>query len=291
MKKIPYCVPEILEAVLSTAKNVSNEIFIHKKVLNTVIDEIASLEELGDSQYELMRICLRSAYKAIGARDPYEEKKQRFNAEVFSLSNLFNEYISTFEDKIEAEINIAAALNYKGICTCSLKGRCIEKRVSRLLNSDPIKKENIEEFRLKIKNASSIIYIVASAGEIVGDKILIQSLSENYKLTVAVAPHPILCRATGKDAEECGLDQYAVVVDPGVDMYGINLEKASSEFREVFKSSDVVIIKGGVNARTLSNCGRDYFVLGAGFVQGDDDDSEIGSESTIIRKYLKYVEA
>ncbi len=291
MKKIPYCVPEIIEAVLSTAKNVSNEIFIHKKVLNTVIDEIANLGELGDSPYELMRICLRSAYKAIGASDPYEEKKHKFNDEVASLSNLFNEYTSSFDDEIEAKINIAAALNYKGICACSLNGRSIESRVKRLLYSDPIDKESIEEFKLKIKQAESIIYIVASAGEIVGDKLLVQMLAENYEVTVAVAPHPILCRATVKDAEDCGLEKHAVLVDPGVDMYGINLEKASNDFREVFKNSDVVIIKGGVNARTLRNCGRDYFVLGSGFVHEDDGDSEIGNESTIIRKYLNYVEA
>ena len=47
MKKIPYCVPQIIEAVLDTAMIVSDEEFIHKKVLNAVIDKIANMDELG----------------------------------------------------------------------------------------------------------------------------------------------------------------------------------------------------------------------------------------------------
>ncbi len=290
MKKIPYCVPEIIEAVLCTAKNVSDEIFIHKKVLNTVIDKIASLEELGDSSYELMRICLRAAYKALGAKDPYEEQKDYFNDEVLRLQSYFDEYSSAFSDKLEARINIAAALNYKGFCNCLNNGRSIEKRVKRLLESEPIAKESIAELRRVIKNAKSIIYIAASAGEIAADKDLVRLLAADYEVTVAVAPQPILYRATMVDADKSGINKYADLVDPGVDMYGINLEKASSEFRDIFKKSDVVIIKGGVNAKTISSCGRDYFIIGSGYVTQDDDDAEFCSESTIIRKYLKYIE-
>lgn len=294
MKKIPYCVPDIFEAVLDTAKNVSDEIFIHKKLVITVIDKIASLEELGDSPHELMRICLRAAYKALGATDPFEEKKQRYGVEVSALSHYFEEYTKKFDNSLEGKLNIAATMNYKGLCACSLSGRSIEKRVKRLLESEKINQEELKELERVLKKAQSILFIVASAGEIIADKLLIDELSENYEVKVAVAPHPILCRATEEDAIRCGLDKVATIVDPGVDMYGVLLEKASSDFREIFKNSDIIIVKAGVNSRTLNNCGRDYFILGAGYSNEDDeeiDNSECCRESTIIRKYLKYVEA
>ncbi len=294
MQKIPYCVPEIIEAVLDTAKNVSDEIFIHKKIINTVIDKIASLEDLGDSPHELMRLCLRTTYKALGATDPYEEKKKRYNEDVFALYDYFERYIANMDDKLEAKLNIAAALNYKGFCSFSFCGRSIDKRVKRIVESEPIAKDDLDDFRRVIKKAESIIYIVASAGEIAADKLLIEELAENYDVTVAVAPHPILGRATIDDARMCKLDMISTIIDPGVDMYGVLLEKASSEFREIFKSSDVVIVKAGVNSRTLTDCGRDYFVLGAGYNKSDDfdiDQTDSDIESTIIRKYMKYMEA
>ena len=290
MEKIPYCVPEIIEAVLCTARNVSDELFIHKKVLNTVIDKISRLEELGDSPYELMRICLRAAYKALGVSDPYEKEKQKFNDEVSELEGYFNEFVTEFEDELEARIDIAAALNCKDLGTCLLDGMCIEKGIQRLLRSKPVAGEEIAEFKRVIRNARTIIYITASAGEIVADRELVRLLSYNHDITVAVAPHPMLLRALHEDAQRSGISEFAAVVDPGADMFGLNLEKASSEFRDVFKKSDVVLIKGGVNADTLSNCGRDYFILGAGHTLVKNENSEFCRESTIIRKYLKYIE-
>ncbi len=292
MKKIPYCVPEIIETVLSTAKNVSDKLFIHKKVINTVIDKIASLEELGDSPYELMRICLRSAYKALGATDPYEQKKQEFSRDVQGLQGYFGEYIKNFGDELEASINIAAALNYEGLCACSLSGRSIGKRICSLLESEDISQESIKEFERVTKNAETVLYIIDSVGEIIGDKYLIEVLSRDYTVTVVVAPQPILFRATAEDALACGLDKFAALVDPGADMYGVNLEKVSSEFRKLFKESDVAIIKGGVNARTLANCGRDYFILGAGYTtENIAGEIEVRKDSTMLRKFIKYIEA
>ena len=290
MKKVPYCVPEIIEAVLSTARNVSDEVFIHKKVLNTVIDKISRLEELGDSPYELMRICLRTAYKALGVSDPYEENKQRFNNEVFALGDYFSRYTAEFGDEMDARINIAAALNYKDLGSCLLAGKKVEAGIKRLLCSQAVAQEECEEFKRVIRNAGKIIYITASAGEIVADRELIRILSLNHDVTVAVASQPMLLRALHEDAQRCGLAEFATVVDPGGDMFGLNLEKASCEFRDSFKKSDVVLIKGGVNENTLSNCGRDYFVLGAGYATVKNEDSGFCKESTIIRKYLKYIE-
>lgn len=293
MKKIPYCVPQIIESVLETAKIVSDEVFIHKKVLNTVIDKVANMDELVDSEHDLMLCCLRTAYKALGAKDPYEQKKQAYNIFVESQKDFFNEFISTQPDPLTARITIAAALNYSYLCIGSCNGMDISKIIQKLVTKDPLPESEINEFSRATKNAESILYIVASAGEIVADSILIEELAKKYNLTVAVASHPLICRAIVTDAEFCGIDKYAEVIDPGADMYGIHMEKVSKNFREHFKNSDVVIVKNGVNAETLEDCGRDYFVLGADRREKLHHLKPHNNVdfSTNIRKFLDYIEA
>lgn len=289
MKKIPYCVPQIIETVLDTAKIVSDEVFIHKKVLNTVIDKIANLEKLGDSAHDLLLCCLRTAYKALGAKDPYEQTKNAYNEFVRSQQTFFDELIAEAADQFAMKLNIAAALNYKFLCIGWCTGADMEKTVRKLIIHDRIAESEIETFRRIGKKAETLLYIVASAGEIVADAVLIREFARKYQVTVAVSSHPVICRATAADAQFCNLAEAAEIIDPGADMYGVHLEKASRNFREHFKNSDIVLVKNGVNTETIEGCGRDYFVLGA-----DKRDKAAESStglSTNIRKFLEYIEA
>ena len=247
----------------------------------------------GDSEHDLMFRCVRAAYKALGAKDPYEQKKMDYNYFVKQQQDFFEEIVNKADDAFVAKLNIAAAMNYRFLCLSACSGMDVTKTIKKLVKNSCIRDSEIEEFRRVGNKAQTLLYIAASAGEIVADALLIEELSSKYTIKVTVSAHPLLCRATALDAEYCKISNLAEIIDPGADMYGIHLEKASKSFREIFKSSDIILIKNGVNVETLQDCGRDYFVLGADKrdkVAVNNDKNNV-SLSTNIRKFLDYIEA
>jgi uncharacterized protein with ATP-grasp and redox domains len=100
--------------------------------------------------------------------------------------------------------------------------------------------------------ARSILYLGDNAGEIVFDKVLIESLPYRDKITYVVRGEPVLNDVTMHDAEEVGLCGLVEVIDNGSDAPGTILEDCSPEFRGRFAAADLVVSKGQGNYESLS---------------------------------------
>lgn len=258
MKPIPYCVPEALDMVLATARLVSEDDFIHRKVLTTVMGKLLEGGDLGQNSAALSYQCLADAYKALGVKDPYEKEKARRIKSMSGLEKGLREFLDVAPNRLQACLNLVLAGSLHDLHVLGRED--MERALFEGLDAEPAVDDR-EALAKALTRAESVLYILGSAGEIVLDRILIEEIATKSKVTVVVAAKPVLDVATAKEAEKAGLSAVAEVIDPGTPMLGMLLERASAGFREVFDGADVVIAKGEVNCQTLANAPREVYCM------------------------------
>lgn len=258
MKPIPDCVPDALNLVLQTARIVSDDPFIHRKVLRKAMNELMSEPDLGTSSPELTLRCLNAAYKALGVKDPYEKEKARRNKAMLGLEKTFRDYIFASPDPLSASLNLVLAGTIRG---SEALGRTeMEKQILENLDVRPARDDRAD-LQKALSRAERVLYVTDTAGEVVLDKLLIEQLTPGREGVAVVSSRPILTLVTGIDAEAVGLGDVAEVVDAGAPMLGLTLEKASRRFREMFDAADVIVARGEMHFETLREVDRDVFFL------------------------------
>jgi hypothetical protein len=103
----------------------------------------------------------------------------------------------------------------------------------------------------KIKKAQNILYLGDNAGEIVFDKLFIETCLTNKQIYFAVKDVPTLNDVTIKEAKEVGIDKLTTVISNGFDAPSTVLSKCSKEFLEIYHSADLIISKGQGNYEGL----------------------------------------
>jgi len=106
-------------------------------------------------------------------------------------------------------------------------------------------------FRLA-EDAKTVLYLTDNAGEIVFDRLLIQTLMDiGARVTVAVKGAPVLNDALLADAKAAGLPALTEVVTTGGGAVGVLPQWCSKEFLNCYASADLVIAKGMGHHETL----------------------------------------
>ncbi|MBU2466811.1 MAG: DUF89 family protein [Bacteroidetes bacterium] len=98
--------------------------------------------------------------------------------------------------------------------------------------------------------AKKVLYLCDNAGEIVMDKLFIETLA-HPDLTAVVRGFPVLNDATMADAMQIGLHKVAKLMDNGSDAPSTLLDDCSPEFREAYQQADLIIAKGQGNLEGL----------------------------------------
>ena len=137
----------------------------------------------------------------------------------------------------------------------------ITKQVNALLSNDLVIDET-QKLEERIRLAETIFYIGDNAGEIVFDKLFIETM-QHPDVTYAVRGKPVLNDVTIEDAEETGINKICRIVSSGSDSPSTILEYCSEEFMYHFNTADLIISKGQGNFEGLMNSGRDnlFFLL------------------------------
>ena len=122
--------------------------------------------------------------------------------------------------------------------------------------------DDSQKLRQDLKQANTLLYIGDNCGEIVLDKLFLESikLPEMY---FVVREGPIINDITMDDAKMTGIDKVAKVITTGDDSPGAVWESASKDFKDHFTNADVVISKGQGNLEGLIDVRHDhiYFLL------------------------------
>ena len=203
--------------------------------------------------------------RELGGIDPYWQVKKESNTKAQVLYTTLQSLVSSSPDPLSAAIRIAIAgniMDYGPSDSFDFEGT-----VNECLTQD-IALGSTESLKNALSGASSLLYLADNAGEIVCDKLLLESIGAEYDLTsivLAVKGGPILNDATREDAEQAGMLSL-----PSVSLAYINngesgtgYRRESPEFREYMNSFDVIIAKGQGNYEILSPYPDIFFLLKA----------------------------
>ena len=254
LKAMPDCIPCTLRQVLVTARRVSDDEWLHAKVVKQVMSEMADTD-LSRSPAEVTFDALRSAVRLLGEPDPYAEDKRRYNALMKSLLPGLRRKVAESSDPVGLAARLAIAGNI--IDLGILSGVDAEAEVAQALDRK-LAIDDTDAFREAARSARDVFYLLDNAGEVVLDRLLIEQFKRK-RVTCLVRAEPILNDVTAEDAQEVGLGDLAEIRDAGAPMLGFVPGLADPEIRERFEKADLVIAKGQANFETLWGADREVF--------------------------------
>lgn len=190
----------------------------------------------------------------LGLTDLYAQEKKIDNDKVIANLDSFMRTIESSDDEVLSALKLAISGNVIDLGTDH--GMDYEIVISRALSKN-ITVDESSYLTSRIKTANNILYLADNAGEIVFDKIFIDTLVNNNivdreKITIAVRGAPILNDATIEDAEYIGLTEDYRVISNGDCSPGTCFKHTSEEFNTVYSNADLIISKGQGNFETLS---------------------------------------
>jgi hypothetical protein len=190
-------------------------------------------------------------------RDPYAELKRISNAmalEILPELRQLMEESPDSESRFRRATLIAAAANAIEFDVTGHDFDLDELRVIIETVESDLAIDEVNEFLNLSKSTKEVLYLMDNAGEVVLDMVLIEELKKlGLKVVAVVKGGPVLNDATMIDAEEVGLDECAdQVIHTGAAAIGVNLDKDSPEFLEVFRDAELIVAKGMGNYESLT---------------------------------------
>ena len=266
MKTYPDCIPCFLRQSLEAARLVSDDPAFHEKILRRALI-IASKMDYSSPPPAMGRDIHRLIRSLSGVEDPYHQAKVRSNEYILGLLPKLRKQVAESEDPFQTALRFAVAGNVIDFgVKIDLSESDIENALHQCLEAE-LDEEVINLFREALKNATSILYAGDNAGEIVFDRLFIETIQEVLgvsEITFAVRGVPILNDATLEDARQAGLHEVAEVISNGSDAPGNLLPDCSPQFHERLQRADLIISKGQGNYETLSELPQEtYFLLKA----------------------------
>ncbi len=199
-----------------------------------------------------------------GLTDEYAEVKQYFNQVMLGYEENISQKIADAPDPLLSALQYAAAGNY--IDFGAMKN-VEEERLSQLLNeADYITfpQATCAALREDLSAAARLVFLTDNCGEIVMDKLLIQTILRLYpqlEVTVVVKGRPVLNDATMEDAVQIGLPDLVKVIGNGSQIAGTWIPNLSEEAATALESADIILSKGQANYETLRLCGKNIYYL------------------------------
>jgi len=252
------CIPCIVRQALDAARFVTDDETVHAKVLRQVLRATSEMDmslappAMGHEIHRLIR-------RLTGEADPYLAVKQRYNRLALGLYPEMKARVEEAANALEMAARLAIAGNVIDFGVASdVTESAIDETIERAM-TQPLR-GNVDRLRDAAAEAHDVLFLADNAGEIVFDRVLIETLPTE-KVTVAVKGGPVINDAGMDDARAAGLVGRVAVIDTGSDAPGTLLETCSDAFRRRFDVAGMVIAKGQANYETLSDAGRPVFFL------------------------------
>jgi len=190
-------------------------------------------------------------------KDPYKELKRESNVMALNILPELIQLVDEAKDPhsmFRTATLIAAAANAIEFDVSGQEFSLDELRqILDNVESD-LAVDQVDEFRKLCENVNEVIFLHDNAGEVVLDMILMREIKRLGPRVIAVVKGgPILNDATMIDADEVNLLDYAdEVIDTGAPAIGVNLERNSKEFVDIFHSAELIVAKGMGNFESLT---------------------------------------
>lgn len=219
--------------------------------------ESASFDEVPARTTTLLHRLLRQETGV----DPYQQVKETYNQIALDRLPELRRMAHEMTDRLEGSVRVAIAgnvIDFGIFESVDLDHSLVES--FRL----PLTKAEYRAFAEAVAQARRILYLCDNAGEIVFDRVLLETLRDMGKdVTAVVKGTPVINDATLIDASATGLHECATVIDNGNDGIGTLLEACSQRFMDEYRSADLIVSKGQANYETLIQTGdeRIFFLF------------------------------
>ena len=277
MKTYLDCIPCFFRQALEGSQIVHASPKQQKQIIDEFAKRIPKIS-LQSSPPEIARFGYAFLKKISPNGDPYKNIKQKNNRCALRLLGKLKNKVNRSKDRLLTAVELAIAGNIidfgvnpvRESFSNGVKNNLnVKAELKKILAEENkvIHKKSIfhySEFRHALKGAKNILYLADNAGEVVFDRVLVEEIKKQYlnkDIYYAVKAKPIINDALLEDAKVCGIDKVARVISNGTDAPGTILALCSKEFKQIYKSADLIISKGQGNFESLSNEKRPIFFL------------------------------
>jgi len=196
--------------------------------------------------------------------DPYYEGKRHYNQYLLKKEYEIHQRILESQDQLLSALQFAMVGNLIDFGAMdSVDEEKLEELIQRSEEQN-LDEKTVESFRRELEDGHRLVYLTDNAGEIVFDKVLIQTLRRLYPavdIQVIVRGGVALNDALMEDAQEIGLTDLVPVMGNGTRIPGTQMDQISPEAREAIDAADFILSKGQGNFETLSETGLNVYFL------------------------------
>ena len=179
-----------------------------------------------------------------GNPDPYRTVKED---ELVVAGELFSKVKGHYKDTVNDYIKLAAVANAIDFF------RSLDEVIEDIKKPVEFAIDDSQRFEAELKQASKVLYLADNVGEIYFDLPLVKKMRQLVDVKYVVKPSPVQNDATVEDVKEAGLEgEFGAVMTTGIASPGVILDLASDQFRQEFKTADLVFAKGMGHYESLS---------------------------------------
>ncbi len=250
----PDCISCVYNASLAAIRELTSDEHAIKELIADIM-QIPSLQGLHWSltSPEVLELAFMKIADAFNTTDPFKDLKAKQNQKGLELYPWLKELVEASEDSLQTAVNLAIIGNSLDVMW-SKGSEDIEPVIrDKLKNSVP--RKNFLDFRKRLEGSERLIYLGDNSGEIVFDKVLIETIKQvtNLEIVFVVRSVPALNDATRTEAKLVGMDDTTTVIENSIHgpLPGTVLSRCSDEVRDLIGAADLIISKGGGNFDTL----------------------------------------
>lgn len=247
MKTHIDCFPCFLRQSIIALRYGTKNAKLREKILKAVLADIEAADTEKPPAYATTFIHRR--IRRMLRKDPFKGIKSEYNQISLRLYPHLKKIVQESSDPLWTASRLAIAGNVIdfGIFTSV----DIEGTIKRALQSS-LAVDHYQSFKAALAGSTEVLYLLDNAGEVVFDRLLIETMALRGKNVVAVVKgSSIINDCTLKDAREAGITEVCEVIDNGSDGVGTILEWTSREFRQRYGKCSFIISKGQGNFETL----------------------------------------
>lgn len=205
---------------------------------------------------------LHEAY--FGKPFSFEELKKGYNEMLLKREEEIRRKIQAAEDPLALAFRYSQIGNYIDFGALdSVDNEKLEDFMEQALTL-PLEEKTYQAFLKELKTAKKLVFLTDNCGEIVLDKLLLETLLQTVpqlECVSIVRGEPVLNDATMQDALQIGLDTLGKVIPNGTNIAGTYLPMLLEEARREMETADLLIAKGQGNFESLHGCGLNIYYL------------------------------
>jgi uncharacterized protein with ATP-grasp and redox domains len=250
----PDCIPCILNMSLGYLRKLS----LSETHMTDIYTQILNMPPLKGQMWnitgpEAIEPIMDIIMTAVNNTDPLSFEKEKQNELMMAVVPKLKHMVDTSENPLRTAAHLAILGN--AIDIMLLNGTADIQKVIADQLAHPLDQDAFKTFEDKLAKSKFVLYFGDNAGEIVLDRLFIETLKEKYEpdMVYVVRGIPALNDATLKDAKSVGMDTLVRVMENGIDgpLPGTRLSRCSREIKDLYQKADLIISKGGGNFDTL----------------------------------------